>query len=109
MQSITELIDTIHELEDGVVVTVETDDETYRGVITRIRYTAPKADEIGHIGVEISVDNEDGAGGLLELRTAASASQKFPRPELYAGGFETTTEDEPLGTVADLTVAESDT
>jgi hypothetical protein len=106
MQSITELIDTIHELEDGHVVTIETDDETYHGVVTRTEYTAPMGDVAGHLGVEIN--SESSANELLAIQTSASASQKFSRPELYAGGFAGDAEGEPLGSVADITVEASD-
>ena len=107
MQSITALIDTMHELEDGTVVTIETDEETYHGVIACTEYTAPEGDEAGHLGIKI--DCKDGtAGETLEVRTEASASQKFPRPELYANPSDDT-EGDPLGTVADITVEASDT
>jgi hypothetical protein len=107
MRPITELIDVMHDVEDGTSVVVETDGERYRGVVTRSAHDT--SDGANRTAVRVEIRRTDGDDPeLLELRTAASASQKFPRPKLYAGGFETAAEDESLGAVADLAVDESD-
>jgi hypothetical protein len=108
MRSVTELIDAIHEIEEGDSVTVQTEDEQYRGVVTQSEYDAPQGDDAGVVCVRIRSDGRE-SPERLELRTTASASRKFPRPELYAGGFEDDAEGEPLGSVADITVEASGT
>jgi hypothetical protein len=103
MQSVTELIDTMRGLDDGAVVTDETDEKAYEGVVTHAEYTAP-GDETGHLSVGVRVDED--TSETVEIRTSASASRKFPRPELYAGS--SGAEDDPLGSVADITTDPSD-
>jgi hypothetical protein len=107
MRSVTELIDAMHDLEEGDSVTVETEDERYHGPVTRSEYDAPQGDDTGTLRVLIRVEGRD-APERCELRTAASASQKFPRPELYTDPSDDT-ESDPLGAVADITVDASDT
>ncbi|MCY4732204.1 hypothetical protein KY092_16750 [Natronomonas gomsonensis] len=107
MRSVTELIDAIHDIEEGDTVTVETEAEQYRGVVTRSEYDAPGESETGVVRVRIRLKDRT-SPDRLELRTSASPSRKFPRPKLHVGGFAGDAEGEPLGSVADITVEASD-
>ncbi|MFQ3319866.1 MAG: hypothetical protein ACI8UR_002480 [Natronomonas sp.] len=84
MKPVTELIDTLHDVGDGTQLTVETEGDTYRGVVHASHYEPPESDATGRLRVGLELDDcGDLPSDRAEVCTASeTVTEKFSRPLL---------------------------